>query len=384
MTEYNVPFFDLRAQLADYSGELHEALDAVLGSGGLIGGKSVDAFEAEFAQKFGIQHAVTVGNGLDAIRLILEGYGVGPEDQVIVPNFTFYATWLAVMQVGAIPVGVDVELESGNIDAALVEDAITSKTRAIIAVHLFGRPARMRELQVLAKKHKLILIEDAAQAHGAMVDDRYVGNLGDAAAFSFYPTKNLGALGDGGAVTTQSSRLADLLRSLRSYGVGETKYEHVNVGWNTRLDSLQAEFLSLHLKKLGGFTERRREIAGRYLSEVPELRRYALAPEKVADSVWHHFVLKSENRASSRNYLESRGIRTDIHYPYVLPELKPVVAYLKEHHISIGSGNFERAAKLSTSVFSLPIGPWMTDEQVDTVIAALREEGFIETLSKRQ
>ena len=363
-----VPFFDLGRTIKSEAKELHEALDRVIDSGYFIGGPSVERFEQEFATYVGAKHCIGVANGLDAIRLILEAYEIGPGDEVIVPAFTYYATWLAVIQTGATLVPVDVIENTANIDPTLVEEAITSKTRAIIAVHLFGQGADMLPLVELAQKHKLLLFEDAAQGHGAETTAGRVGSCSDAAAFSFYPTKNLGALGDGGAVTTNDPEIATRIVSRRSYGQGKTKYEHVDTGWNSRLDPLQAEFLSIHLDKLDTWNEKRRQIAASYIEALGEDRfNSIIGPHSPRESVWHHFILKSPDRKSLRDFFSDRGISTDIHYPYSINEILP----LKPHISSRKSTNDSVARKLAHQVVSLPIGPWLQDNEISLVCDSL-------------
>jgi dTDP-4-amino-4,6-dideoxygalactose transaminase len=363
-----VPFFDLGRTIKSESKELHEALDRVIDSGYFIGGPSVERFEKEFATYVGSKHCIGVANGLDAIRLILEAYEIGPGDEVIVPAFTYYATWLAVIQTGATLVPVDVIENTANIDPTLVEEAITPKTRAIIAVHLFGQGADMLPLVELAQKHKIFLFEDAAQGHGAETTAGRVGSCSDAAAFSFYPTKNLGALGDGGAVTTNDPTIAARIISRRSYGQGKTKYEHVDTGWNSRLDPLQAEFLSIHLAKLDTWNEKRRQIAASYIEALGEDRFHSIiGPHSPRESVWHHFVLRAKDRTALKGHLMSLGVSTDIHYPYSILEVAPMKMYLpiKPYRSHIV------ATKLGEQVISLPIGPWLEDREINVVCHAL-------------
>jgi dTDP-4-amino-4,6-dideoxygalactose transaminase len=364
-----VPFFDLKKQLLSYRTELHQALDETLDGGYFVGGQGLETFEQNFASFVGVKHCVGVGNGLDALRIVLEYWQVGPGDEVIVPSFSFYATWLAVMQVGATPVFVDVELSSANINPAGIEESITPKTKAIIAVHLYGQPAKMTEINEIAKRHNLKVLEDSAQAHGAELGGRKAGSLGDASGFSFYPTKNLGALGDAGAITTNDDGLAEFAKSRRSYGVGETKYEHVDFGWNSRLDSLQAAFLQVHLDKLPMWTARRREIAGRYYKALGTKKSGVVGPENVNDSVWHHCVLRTRDRDSAQKILIDLGVSTDIHYPYFANSLKPIAEYLG----AVGSGISHNPVgrELANSIISLPMGPWMDGSQVDKVCEVL-------------
>jgi dTDP-4-amino-4,6-dideoxygalactose transaminase len=273
------------------------------------------------------------------------------------------------MQVGATPVFVDVELSSANINPDLLEGAITPKTKAIIAVHLYGQPAKMMAINEIAKRHNLKVLEDSAQAHGAELGGKMTGSLGDASGFSFYPTKNLGALGDAGAITTNDDELAKFAKSRRSYGVGETKYEHIDFGWNSRLDSLQAAFLQIHLEKLPAWTSRRREIAQRYLAALGSKKSSVVGPKNLNESVWHHFVLRTKNRESAQKVLLDLGVSTDIHYPYYANALGPVANHLSEVGADISVNPIGH--ELSSSILSLPMGPWMGESQVDTVCDAL-------------
>lgn len=364
-----VPFFDLKKQLLSYREELHQALDQTLDGGYFIGGQALESFENNFADFVGVKNCVGLGNGLDALRLVLEYWKIGPGDEVIVPSFSFYATFLSVMQVGATPVFVDVELSSANINPDFIEEAITPKTKAIIAVHLYGQPAKMTAINEIASRHGLKVLEDSAQAHGAVLDGKMAGSLGDASGFSFYPTKNLGALGDAGAITTNDGELAKFAKSRRSYGVGKTKYEHIDLGWNSRLDSLQATFLQIHLDKLPAWTARRREIAERYLAALGSKKSNVVGPENVNESVWHHCVLRTKNRTSAQKVLLGLGVSTDIHYPYYANSLGPVA----DHLSSLGTGLSENPVgkELASSIVSLPMGPWMEESQVDAVCEAL-------------
>lgn len=364
-----VPFFDLKKQLDSYREELHEALDQTLDGGYFIGGKALETFEDNFASFVGVKNCVGVGNGLDALRIVLEYWKIGPGDEVIVPSFSFYATWLAVMQVGATPVFVDVELSSANINPEGIEEAVTSKTKAVIAVHLYGQPANVTAINEIAKRHNLKVLEDSAQAHGAELAGKKAGSLGDASGFSFYPTKNLGALGDAGAITTNDDGLAGFAKSRRSYGVGKTKYEHIDFGWNSRLDSLQAAFLQIHLDKLPGWTSRRREIAGRYLEALGPKKSSVIGPENVNESVWHHFVLRTNGREAAQRILLDLGVSTDIHYPYFANSLQPLTTYLG----GLGAGMSQNPVgkELANSIISLPMGPWMDESQIDKVCHVL-------------
>ncbi|HEY8913978.1 DegT/DnrJ/EryC1/StrS family aminotransferase [Lacisediminihabitans sp.] len=370
MTEI-VPFFDLGQAIRPERAALHRALDEVIDSGYFIGGALTNRFESEFADFVGAEHCIGTGNGLDAIRLILEAYDIGVGDEVIVPAFTFYATWLGVTQTGATPVPVEVFGHSANIDPGDIERAITPRTKAIIAVHLYGQAADLRAVRAVADAHGLVVVEDAAQSHGAMSTAGMTGSAGDAAAFSFYPTKNLGALGDAGAVTTSDPEIARRVTSRRSYGQGSSKYDHVDTGWNSRLDPLQATFLSLHLANLDTWTARRRSIASTYLEALgPGRSAGVVGPVDVSGSVWHHFVLRAQARAELQAFLSERGVTTDAHYPYSVHELAPMRALMSEDSLA---QSFPVAEALSRQVTSLPMGPWMNDAQVAQVAAALHE-----------
>lgn len=367
-----VPFFDLSSHVRSYERELHSELDHVIESGYFIGGEAVSEFESEFSSYLNVDNVVGVGNGLDALRMILEGWGIGPGDEVIVPGFTFYATWLAVMQVGATPIFVDVESTSANMDPALLPEALSERTKAIIVVHLYGWPARMVPILEFAKQHGIKVLEDAAQAHGARLDGKLAGSMGHAAAFSFYPTKNLGALGDGGAMATDDSHLTKFVRSRRSYGVGATKYEHKDFGWNSRLDSLQAKFLSLGLIRLEDWNFARRKIASEYQSALGEYAASSVGPREVAASVWHHFILKCEDREEVASFMLSKGVSTDVHYPYFAGSVSPVRSYLN----TLGARQNEAlqvSQMMSQSVISLPIGPWMSEGQISHVAQVISE-----------
>lgn len=359
-----IPFLDLRAINARDRDAWLAALDRVLDSGWFILGREVEAFEREFATYCGVRHCVGTSNGLDALHLILRAYDIGAGDEVIVPSNTYIATWLAVTHAGATPVPVEPDESSFNIDPARIRAALTPRTRAIIAVHLYGRPAEMAAIQALAAEHGLKVIEDAAQAHGAVYRCKRAGALGDAAGFSFYPGKNLGALGDGGAVTTDDDALAERLRVLRNYGA-RSKYRNEEIGFNCRLDELQAAFLRAKLKRLDADNTRRRAIAARYQSG---LSRPGLAlPQAPADGgpVWHLFVVRSTERAALQSFLADRGVQTMIHYP-VPPHRQP--AYLG---LGYAPGAFPIAERIHREVLSLPMGPTMLDDEVDAVIAAV-------------
>lgn len=360
----DIPFFDLRAATAARRAELHRSLDEVIDDGYFVGGAAVLAFETEFAKYVGVSECVAVGNGLDALRIGMEGLGIGPGDEVIVPGFTFYASWLAVLQVGAIPVPVDVEIAAASIDLTAVAAAITPRTKAILVVHLYGVPAQLAALRSLADGAGIFLIEDAAQSHGASSSTLMTGSVGDFAAFSFYPTKNLGALGDGGAIVTRSASVAEVARRRRSYGQGASKYEHVDTGWNSRLDSLQAAFLLNGLSRLDDLNSRRRTIAEAYLQALGAHSGVVIGSAQHSESVWHHFVLRASDRARVREYFGRKGISTDIHYPYSFYDVEPLKKYGPR-------ASLPRSEALAREVVSLPISPWLTDEEVSYVVESL-------------
>ena len=356
-------FFDVGGANSRHRGALHEALDRVIQAGNFILGEEVFAFEREFAAYCETTHAVGVGTGLDALQLILRGYGIGLNCEVIVPSNTYIATWLAVTHAGAQPVPVEPLIETFNIDPTKVEAAITPRTRAIIAVHLYGQTADMDPLRDIADRHGVKLIEDAAQAHGARYKGRRAGSLGDAAGFSFYPSKNLGALGDGGAITTSDAALAGRLRALRNYG-STAKNRHDLPGINSRLDELQAAFLRIKLATLDEDNARRAELARCMLSG---LRAENAALPKVpawADPAWHLFVVRHPERDRLLSRLESKGIAAMIHYP-LPPHRQPAYA-----STPLARRSFPISDKIHREVLSLPLDPALSLERAAHVIDA--------------
>ena len=360
-----IPFLDLKR----LHFELREALDSayhrVIDSGCFIMGPELQAFEGEFARYCGVDHCIGVGNGLDALKLLLQAYGIGPGDEVIVPSNTFIATWLAVSQVGARPVPVEPDPATYNMDPAQAARAVTPRTRAIMPVHLYGQTADMDPLMDLAAQHGLAVIEDAAQSQGARYKGRLAGGLGHSAGTSFYPGKNLGALGDAGAVLTNDDAVADRVRTLRNYG-SRVKYEHEQAGVNSRLDELQAAFLREKLRVLEAWNEQRRRLAGLYdqgLQGLDGLRLPTVA--SWALPVWHLYVVATRQREALRAHLEQRGIGTLIHYP------KP--PHLQSCYPEFAGRDLPLATRLSGEVLSLPISPYMTDAEVAEVVAAVRE-----------
>lgn len=360
-----IPFLDLRQINLQYEAELKECFDKFLHSGWYILGKEVEAFEQKFAEYCGTKHCIGVANGLDALILILKGYGIGAGDEVIVPSNTYIATILAISTVGATPVLVEPDIRTYNIDPQLIAGKITARTKAIMVVHLYGQTCNMQPIQELAKRYKLKLIEDCAQAHGAYYQEFKVGNLGDAAGFSFYPGKNFGALGDAGAITTNDDGLAYQLRALRNYG-SHRKYENLVKGVNSRLDELQAAILSVKLKYLDVENERRRKIAQYYLKNIhnPQLT-LPIVEDRDKSHVWHVFVVRCKERDRLIKFLLEREIQTLIHYP--IPSHKQL-AY-KEWSMD----SYPISEQIHAEILSLPISPVMTSSQAEAVVNAINE-----------
>jgi len=349
----HIPFLDLASLNAEVGAELDAALARVRREGRYILGPETEMLEQEFAHYCGVRHCIGVGNGLDALCLALRAAGIAAGDEVIVPSHTFIATWLAVSACGATVVPVEPDLRTFNIDAAGIDAAVTPRTRAVIPVHLYGHPADMDAINAVAARHRLFVLEDAAQAHGARYRGRRTGALGHAAAFSFYPAKNLGALGDGGAVLTDDLQLAQRLRSLRNYGSSE-RYLHPLPGYNSRLDELQAACLRVKLGRLDAWNARRAEQAGRYQGLLASCRLALPQAADWAEPAWHNFVVRSGQRDRLRARLLETGVETLIHYPRP-PHLQGAYA----GH-GFRAGMFPLAEKLAAEVLSLPIG-WSLD-----------------------
>ncbi|RLL49706.1 DegT/DnrJ/EryC1/StrS family aminotransferase [Mariprofundus sp. EBB-1] len=362
----SIPFLDLKAINLRSKDAFHEALDRVLDSGWLILGKEAEAFEFEFAAYCESNYCIGVGNGLDALHLILRAYGIGEGDEVIVPSNTYIATWLAASYAGAKPVPVEPDERTYNINPDLIEAAITPNTKAIMAVHLYGQCADMDPIMAIAEKYGLKVIEDAAQAHGALYKGRKAGSLGHAAGFSFYPGKNLGALGDGGAVTTCDAELAEKIRVLRNYG-SERKYHNAVKGYNSRLDELQAAVLRVKLPLLDEDNAHRGEVAKLYsegLKGAPNLT-LPFVPEW-SSPVWHLYVVRSSQRDDLQGALHEEGIGTMIHYP-IPPHLQP--AYVE---FGWKEGDFPIAEAMAVEVLSLAMGPQQTDLVTSYIIEQLK------------
>lgn len=359
-----VPFLDLKSTYLELQPEIDEAVQRVLQGGSYIGGAEVEAFENAFADFCGARHVVGVANGLDALKLALLALDVGPGDEVIVPSHTFIATWLAVSQCGATPVPVEPVKGGFSIDPHQVAARITSKTKGIIPVHLYGEPADLDPLIELANRHGLFVLEDAAQAHGAVYRGRRIGSHGHAVAWSFYPGKNLGAFGDGGAVSTQDESLAHRVRMLGNYG-SRTKYVNDAIGYNSRLDPLQAAILCTKLPRIDEWNARRHAIAERYHQAFAALLPTPTMPSERQGHAWHLYVVRHPDRDRLQQQLADSGITTLIHYPRP-PHLQAAYASLR-----LAVGSFPLAEQYAATVLSLPIGPHMSDVQIDRVIDAV-------------
>lgn len=357
----NIPFVSFEPMHKEVEDEMLHKFKEVYGKNWFIQGEEVKKFEEEFTEYCGAKYCIGCGNGLDALYLILRGYDIGQGDEVIVPSNTYIATALAVSYTGAKPVFVEPDLNTYNIDPNLIEKAITGRTKAIIAVHLYGQPADMNPINEIAKKYSLKVIEDSAQAHGALYNAKKTGSLGDASGFSFYPGKNLGALGDAGAVVTNNKELADKIRAIANYG-SDKKYRHIYKGTNSRLDEVQAAFLRIKLRNLDKWNENRKMIAQKYLEGInnPEIVKPNVTD--YAKHVWHLYVIRTKKRNEFQQYLEQNGIGTVIHYP--------IAIHLQQAYEELGykEGDFPLAEKIADEVLSLPMWPGMTDEEINYVI----------------
>lgn len=359
-----VPFLDLRAAYRELQTDIDAAVARTLASGYYIGGPELEAFEVEFAIYCGATQAIGVANGLDALHLALRAMDVGAGDEVIVPSNTYIATWLAVSQCGATPVPVEPDTRTYNIDPALIEAAITPRTKVILPVHLYGQPADMTPILAIARKHGLRVLEDGAQAHGARYKGQRLGAHGDAVAWSFYPGKNLGAMGDGGAVTTNDPQIADRLRVLCNYG-SRVKYVNEVQGYNSRLDPLQAAILRVKLVHLDTWNARRRDIAMRYQQGLVNCGLKLPYVPDWAEPAWHLYVVQHPNRDALQQALTDAGVGTLIHYP-IPPHFQQAYA-----HAGLSQGAFPIAERMAEHVLSLPMGPVMTVNEVAHVNAAV-------------
>ena len=361
-----VPFLDLQAAYIELKPALDEAIDRVLRKGWFILGEELQAFETEFAVYTGAQHCSGTANGLDALILALRALEIGPGHEVLVPSNTFIATWLAVTHTGALPIPIEPDPRTYTMNVDHLKSALTKRTRGIIPVHLYGQPADLDPILAFAREHNLYVIEDAAQAHGACYKGVPIGHHGDIVTWSFYPGKNLGALGDGGAITTNNEALVERIRSLRNYGSSQ-KYIHQDLGYNSRLDELQAAVLRVKLQYLDQWNQRRKHIAERYQHAF---QNTAVTPPYVpdwADPVWHLYVVRTQERNRLQGYLAEQGIQTLIHYP-IPPHQQQ--AY---NHLDFSTYDLSFTEQLHTQLLSLPIGPQLQPDHVDRVIQAVQE-----------
>lgn len=361
-----IKFLDLQKINKQYQEQFQQKMELVLDKGWFILGDEVRTFENNFADYCGVKHCIGVGNGLDALVLIFKGYiqlgKLQKGDEVIVPANTYIASILAILQADLVPVLVEPKLETYNINPDLIQHQISSKTKAILAVHLYGQLAEMETLDAIAKRNNLLVIEDAAQSHGAVSNHKKAGNLSDAAAFSFYPGKNLGALGDAGAITTNDDALAKVIFAMRNYG-SEQKYRNEFIGINSRLDELQAAFLNVKLPHLESENEIRKTIAKRYLSEIKNEKITLPTCDLSGNHVFHLFVVRTAERDVLQAYLKQNNIETIIHYPIPPHQQKAFAAW--------NSHSFPITEKIHQEVLSFPISPVMTMDEVDYVIAVL-------------
>lgn len=363
-----IDYLDLGRMHQPIQNEIMNATEEVIKSEWFIQGEKCRQFEKEFAEYCGVKHCIGVGNGLEALRLILEAYEIGAGDEVIVPANTFIATILAVSYVGATPVFVDADINTYNIDVSKIREKITSKTKAIIVVHLYGNIVQMDGVCDIAKEYHLKVIEDSAQAHGAMYKGKRAGNLGDAAGFSFYPGKNLGALGDGGAITTNDEELASKIRALANYGSFQ-KYNHIYKGCNSRLDEIQAGILSVKLRCLEDWNEERRRIAKRYNTEIKNsnIMLPNLNLEDLSTHVFHIYPVLVEERDTFIEYLKNCGIGTNIHYPIPIPLQKAYREFENEmDELSV-------TRKICAEEVSIPLYPGMNEDEITYVICKINE-----------
>ena len=362
----NIPFLSFDAVNRQIKSEITRAFETVFDDAWYIMGKQLHAFEQEYAEFNNVQHAIGISNGLDALHIALKSVGVSIGDEVIVPSHTYIATVLAVSYAGATPVFVEPDLFTYNIDVTKIEAAITSKTKAIIPVHLYGHACNMEAIERIATQYQLYIIEDNAQAHGATWNQKITGSWGHVNATSFYPGKNLGALGDAGAITTNDSVVVAKASMLRNYG-SVRKYHHEVIGYNQRLDELQAAFLRVKLKYLSEWTQQRQEIATQYneqLNGIGDLVLPAVAPE--ATHVYHLYVIRTSQRDALQTYLQQHGIGTLIHYP--------IPVHLQEAYQSLGysKGSFPLAETIASTCLSLPLWPGMSAGEVEQVALKIR------------
>ena len=359
-----IPFLDLFAINERYRQEIEHSIQEVLDSGWYLQGEKNKEFCKNFASYCGTKYCLGVANGLDALRLIIRGYGFGAGDEIIVPANTFIATVLAITENGCKPIFVEPDINTYNINPKLVEKSITSKTKAIMAVHLYGQLADVESLSKIAKKYGLKLIEDSAQAHGAILNDKRAGSFGDAAGFSFYPGKNLGALGDAGCITTNDKDLYEKCKALANYG-SDYKYHHIYKGINSRLDEIQAAILNVRLKYLDQDHEIRRSISKQYREQVDNSRVILPTVSSEESHVWHIFVVRTNNRDKLAVFLKERGIQTNIHYPIPPHQQKAYSEY--------DGDSYPITEQIHKQVLSIPISPVLSQQDVQYIIACLNQ-----------
>ena len=354
-----IKFLDLLKVNDRFRTKIYEKIKSILDSGWYIQGEEVKKFESDFAKYCGVKHCIGCANGLDALNLIIKGYGFSAGDEIVVPANTFIASILAISYNGCTPVLVEPDEKTFNINPDLIEEKITSRTKAIMVVHLYGQAVQMEKVWQLAKKYNLKIIEDSAQAHGSLYQGKRAGNLGDASGFSFYPGKNLGAMGDGGCITTNDDELAKKVRAIANYG-SDRKYHHIYKGINSRLDEIQAGILDVKLPYLDEDNEKRRKIAKYYRENIknPLITLPEIYDEKA--HVWHIFCIRCKNRDKLKEYLEKNDIQTNIHYP-TAPHKQ--LAYKEWENMS-----FPVSEKLHSEVLSLPMSPVMTEEEINKVV----------------
>ena len=392
----NIPLIDLKAQYKSIAEDLDRVTKEVLSSASYIMGKKVTEFEKEFAEYIGVKHAISVGNGTDALVIALKSLGIGAGDEVITTPFTFFATAETISAVGAIPVFVDVENDTFNIDPAKIEEKITKKTKAIIPVHIFGQSAKMDEINEIAKKHNLKVIEDACQAVGSKYKGKMIGNLGDVACFSFFPTKNLGCAGDGGMLVTDDDKVATIAKALRTHGSGENgqkaynllnniteevktvknaddtvynplKYYNYLIGYNTRLDAIQAAILSVKLTHIDNWNAKRREISKIYDEKLKDTDLVTPFISEENEAVYHMYILQSENREAMLNKLKEKGVATGVYYPVPL--------HLQKVYKDLGykEGDMPVSEYLSHRTFAIPVYPELTEAETNYIIESIKE-----------
>lgn len=357
----DIPFLNLEPMHSEIEDEMNDKFLEVYRSNWLVLGKQVERFEKEFADYCGVKYCIGVGNGLEALTLILKAYGIGENDEVIIPSNTYIASALAVSYVGAKPVFVEPCVNTYNIESAFIEKAITKNTKAIMAVHLYGQSADMDPINEIANRHGLKVIEDSAQAHGTLYKGRKTGGLGDASGCSLYPGKNLGAIGDAGVVTTNDKELANKVRILRNYG-SDKKYNNLYKGVNSRLDELQGGLLSVKLKYLDKWNNDRKKIAGLYLGKINNSKLVLPFVPNYTEPTWHAFIVRTEKRDELQSYLNENGIGTLIHYPIPI-HLQP--AY---EDLGFKKGDFKLAEKIADEVLSLPMWYGMKQEEIHHII----------------